>query len=123
MAKRPPSRGTSGRSSGGITGKTVRTIHSGLFPDSLRALTIFNLFASFFILVSDVTVFNPVLSSSSSLFKSTSSRSFLTASAPIPASKASEPYSSFNSEYLSSETTSFFFKDVFFGSNTIQDSK
>ena len=32
MAKRPPSSGTSGRSSGGITGMTVSTIHSGRLP-------------------------------------------------------------------------------------------
>ena len=32
VAKRPPSSGTSGRSSGGITGITSRIIHSGLLP-------------------------------------------------------------------------------------------
>ena len=37
MAKRPPSSGTSGRSSGGITGTTVRIIHSGRLPDSMKA--------------------------------------------------------------------------------------
>ena len=34
VAKRPPSSGTSGRRSGGSTGSTVSTIHSGLLPDS-----------------------------------------------------------------------------------------
>ena len=34
VAKRPPSSGTSGRRSGGSTGRTVMTIHSGLLPDS-----------------------------------------------------------------------------------------
>ena len=33
VAKRPPSSGTRGRSSGGITGSTSRIIHSGLLPD------------------------------------------------------------------------------------------
>ena len=39
MAKRPPSSGTSGRNSGGITGMTFSTIHSGLFlpPDARNA--------------------------------------------------------------------------------------
>ena len=36
VAKRPPSSGTSGRRSGGSTGSTVRTIHSGLLPDSMN---------------------------------------------------------------------------------------
>ena len=33
VAKRPPSSGTNGRKSGGRTGNTVITIHSGLLPD------------------------------------------------------------------------------------------
>src|SRR5580698_7988699 len=36
VAKRPPSSGTSGRRSGGSTGRTVMTIHSGLLPDSMK---------------------------------------------------------------------------------------
>src|SRR6185295_5626720 len=36
VAKRPPSRGTSGRRSGGSTGSTVMTIHSGLLPESMK---------------------------------------------------------------------------------------
>ena len=32
MANLPPSRGTNGLNSGGITGITVNIIHSGLFP-------------------------------------------------------------------------------------------
>ena len=34
VAKRPPSSGTSGRRSGGMTGRMVRIIHSGLLPES-----------------------------------------------------------------------------------------
>src|ERR1700744_3895821 len=36
VAKRPPSSGTNGRRSGGSTGRTVSTIHSGLLPDSMN---------------------------------------------------------------------------------------
>ena len=39
VAKRPPSSGTSGRRSGGSTGSTVITIHSGRLPDSRNAST------------------------------------------------------------------------------------
>src|SRR5437773_1282535 len=54
VAKRPPSSGTSGRRSGGITGITSRIMCSGLFPDSrkasstLRRLLIFLRLASLF---------------------------------------------------------------------------
>src|SRR6201997_4985926 len=48
VAKRPPSSGTSGRSSGGMTGTTVRIIHSGRFPESMKASTTFSRFTSFF---------------------------------------------------------------------------
>ena len=54
MAKRPPSSGTSGRSSGGMTGTTVRIIHSGLLPDSMNASTTFSRLASFLGLSSEV---------------------------------------------------------------------
>ena len=36
-AKRPPSSGTSGRKSGGMTGKTLKIIHSGRLPLSLNS--------------------------------------------------------------------------------------
>ena len=36
VANLPPSRGTSGLSSGGITGTEVKIIHSGLFPDDMK---------------------------------------------------------------------------------------
>ena len=38
VAKRPPSSGTSGRRSGGITGMTSSIIHSGLLPDFAEGL-------------------------------------------------------------------------------------
>ena len=53
VAKRPPSRGTKGLKSGGKTGRTFMIIHSGLFPESLKASRSFNLFDNFFSLVSE----------------------------------------------------------------------
>src|SRR5438270_337154 len=48
VAKRPPSSGTSGRRSGGITGTTVRIIHSGLLFDCENASISLRRLASFF---------------------------------------------------------------------------
>ena len=53
MAKRPPSSGTSGRRSGGITGTTVMIIHSGWLPDWTNASISFRRLASFFGFSSD----------------------------------------------------------------------
>ena len=94
VAKRPPSSGTSGRSSGGMTGITSIIIHSGRDPDSRNASTSFNLFTSFLRFASE-----PVSAKSSRILTRSSSRSIsvrirLIASAPISASKASSPYSS-----------------------------
>ena len=36
-ANLPPSSGTKGLNSGGITGITVKIIHSGLFPEEIKA--------------------------------------------------------------------------------------
>src|SRR6185312_16170091 len=47
VAKRPPSSGTSGRRSGGITGTIVSIIHSGLLPLSRNASTTLRRFAIF----------------------------------------------------------------------------
>src|SRR6266540_3703597 len=56
VAKRPPSSGTSGRSSGGMTGITSRIIHSGLLPDLRNESTTLSRFEnlSFFCWVIDV---------------------------------------------------------------------
>src|SRR2546427_10035556 len=59
VAKRPPSSGTRGRSSGGSTGSTSMTIQSGLMPDFWKPSSTLRRLASFLILVSE-----PVLSSS-----------------------------------------------------------
>ena len=123
VAKRPPSRGTNGRKSGGITGRTVKIIHSGLFPDLRKDSTTFNRFTSFFFLVSETEVIISARSSSYSFSRSISSSNCLIASAPIPATKPLEPYCSRASSYSSSVSKSFFFRGVSFGSSTIQDSK
>ena len=36
VANRPPSNGTKGLNSGGITGTDVSIIHSGLFPEDMK---------------------------------------------------------------------------------------
>ncbi len=46
VANRPPSRGTRGRRSGGMTGMTSMTIHSGRFPDLRKASTTFSRLAA-----------------------------------------------------------------------------
>src|SRR5574338_452498 len=48
VAKRPPSSGTSGRSSGGMTGMTSMIIHSGRLPDSRKLSTTFSRLMIFF---------------------------------------------------------------------------
>ena len=70
VAKRPPSSGTNGRKSGGNTGNTVITIHSGLLFESRNDSSNFRRFDIFLSLVSE-----PVLGISSrnwSISKSTS---------------------------------------------------
>ena len=60
MAKRPPSSGTSGRSSGGITGTTSRIIHSGRLPERMKDSTSFSRLTSFLRLASElVTASSP----------------------------------------------------------------
>ena len=54
VAKRPPSRGTKGRKSGGKIGSTVNTIHSGLLPEAKKASINFKRLDSFLILVSEL---------------------------------------------------------------------
>ena len=94
MANLPPSRGTKGLNSGGITGTTSSIIHSGFEPDSIKDSTNFNLFTSFFLLISE-----PVLIKSSRILTISSSKFisvkiFFIASAPIAISKPSSPNSS-----------------------------
>ncbi len=66
VANLPPSRGTSGRSSGGITGTTSNIIHSGLEPDSMKASINLRRFTNFFLFASDPVSRNSDLITSSS---------------------------------------------------------
>ena len=92
VAKRPPSKGTNGRSSGGITGTTSSTIHSGLFSDSRNASTSFKRFTSFLRRASElVSTISPRIVSFS-FFKSTAASIVLIASAPICAVNVPSPY-------------------------------
>ena len=93
VAKRPPSKGTSGLRSGGKTGKTVITIHSGLLPELLNASKSLSLLESFLSLVSELVwgISSLMILISSSMSSSWSNPWI--ASAPISALKSS-PYSS-----------------------------
>ena len=56
MAKRPPSSGTSGRSSGGMTGMTSRIIHSGRLLDLRNESTTLSRLANFSFFCAEVSV-------------------------------------------------------------------
>ena len=90
VAKRPPSSGTSGRRSGGSTGSTSSTIHSGLMPDFLNASSTFRRLAFFLTLTSE-PVRSPRSFSIDRSMSMDSSRSLIP-SAPILAMNSS-PYS------------------------------
>ena len=94
VANRPPSSGTSGRSSGGITGTTSRIIHSGRAPDSPNASTSFRRFTSFLRLASEEVSFRSARSLTFSSSRSMRFSTFLIASAPMPTSNWSSPNSS-----------------------------
>ncbi len=83
MAKRPPSSGTSGRSSGGMTGIASRIIHSGLFPLLRKASTTLSRLANLIFFWTEVSVFIRSRRSSASSSTSTRRSSSLIASAPI----------------------------------------
>jgi hypothetical protein len=57
VAKRPPSSGTRGRRSGGMTGMTSSIIHSGRLPESRNASTTFSRLAIFLRFASEVVSF------------------------------------------------------------------
>ncbi len=105
VAKRPPSSCTIGLKSGGITGITVKIIHSGLLPDSRKA----SITSRRLIILALFCPEEPL----SSAFSSTdsSSRSMLISSsiidsAPIPARNES-PYLLLASWYSASDNTCF----------------
>ena len=53
VANLPPSSGTKGLNSGGITGTTSKIIHSGLGPEDKKDSTNFNLLTNFFLFNSE----------------------------------------------------------------------
>ena len=85
VANLPPSKGTNGLSSGGITGSVVKTIHSGLFPDEAKDSNNLSLLIVFsnttFELIDFISSRSLSLSASTSIFFKHS----LIAAAPIPA--------------------------------------
>ncbi len=87
VAKRPPSKGTNGRNSGGITGIAFIIIHSGLFSlfntDSLNASTTFNLFKASVLRCLEDSVFALCLNSNDNASKSILANKSIKHSAPI----------------------------------------
>ena len=87
VANLPPSRGTSGLRSGGKTGNLFKIIHSGLFPEFLKASTILSLFDSFTFFKGEDVDLNSCFNSTDKVSKSISSSIVLIVSAPIPTSR------------------------------------
>ena len=85
VANLPPSSITKGLKSGGITGRTSKTIHSSLFPDSKKSSTNLSLFTIFFLVVSEFVFANSILNFALSSFKSMLISIVFITSAPIPA--------------------------------------
>ena len=123
VANLPPSSGTKGLSSGGITGITVKIIHSGLFPELIKFSTSFNLLIVLSSATLEVVVFKTSLNLSLSAGKSIAANTSLIASAPIPAENWSSPYFSWAFNNSSSVINWFFLNSVNPGSITIKFSK
>ena len=123
VANRPPSKGTRGRNSGGITGTTSKIIHSGRQPDSIKASISFNLLTYFFLFISEPVVRSPSRISTTSCSKSSSLSISLSASAPIEALNVSSPNSSIASKYSSSDNSCLRFNEVNPSSKTTKLSK
>ena len=87
VAKRPPSKGTKGRKSGGNTGSTESTIHSGFKPDFLKASRTLSRL-EFFLTLTSEPVKSPLKRSISTSNSMASSKS-RTPSAPILAMNSS----------------------------------
>ena len=105
VANLPPSSCTIGLRSGEITGIASRIIHSGLFPDWIKASitsSLLETLIAFCPVAPSISAFNI----SDSFSRSICFKSFFTASAPIPASNWS-PYSLFSSLYSTSDRICF----------------
>jgi hypothetical protein len=118
VAKRPPSSGTSGRSSGGITGTTPRIIQSGRAPLSAKASISLSRLTSFLRLASEVVSLRSARSRTASLPASMPVSICLTASAPMPTENASSPNSSILDWYWSSVRSWWSLRSVSPGSST-----
>ena len=90
VAKRPPSNCNIGRRSGGITGNTVITIHSGWLSLSRKASTVSKRLINF-LRLSPVAFFSSSVIIAYSFSKSTCSNKVFTASAPVWATKLPTP--------------------------------
>jgi hypothetical protein len=104
VAKRPPSSGTNGRRSGGITGTTVRIIHSGLLPEAMKASISLSRLANFFFLMSLSVSVRATRKSACILSRSSALSISRIASAPMVAVKLSGPNSSCALRYSSSDS-------------------
>jgi len=122
VANLPPSNWTIGLKSGGITGTTFITIHSGLLPDNLKDSTVSSLFTSFALFCS-LAFSSSFFNLADNLSKSISSNNFPTASAPIWALKEPLPYFSSASWYSFSDKTWPFINPVEPLSNTKYEAK
>ena len=94
VANLPPSIGTNGLSSGGIPGIEVKIIHSGLFPELINDSISFNLLMVLYSVTFDFIPSKDSLNFCCSFLRSKFTKISLTASAPMPAVKASSPNSS-----------------------------
>ena len=101
VAKRPPSRGTSGLRSGGRIGSTSRIIHSGLLPELINDSINLRRFIFLLFFACDFVTLISSERSSYAFSKFILSRSSLIASAPMP-TLISFPYSSIALLYISS---------------------
>ena len=117
VANLPPSRGTRGLKSGGITGITSNTIHSGLLLEFKNASTIFNFATIDFCLVSDLVSARFCLSLNAISSKFIFCNISLIAPAPISALKFS-PNLFIISSYCSSDKICPYFNGVSPGSRT-----
>ena len=87
VANLPPSSGTNGLRSGGKTGSLFKIIHSGLFPELLKASTILSRFDNFTFFKGEVVDLSSCFKSTDSASKSISCSIVLIVSAPIPTSR------------------------------------
>ena len=121
VANLPPSSCTIGLKSGGITGISVRIIHSGLVP-AVRNASITSILLTSLAAFCEVVVASSALSFSSSASRSTLLKSSRIASAPIPTLNSS-PYWSYNSLYSCSDNIFLNGISVSPGSITIYEAK